>query len=62
MTVKGTLYRITFGNICAGVLVYKDIVIHAAPVLGRFIARPFEELREWVIYRRDGKITRMGNE
>ena len=62
MTIEGTLYRVTFGYVCAGVIVSKRIIVHAPPILGRFTGRQFSELLEWVIYRWNGQVVKVGEE
>ena len=58
---QNELWQVKFGNVCAGVEVHRKskIVVCAAPVLRRFIGRPWSELWHWVVYRRNGKVRRV---
>lgn len=57
-----TLCQITFGSICAGVVIRNGIVIQAAPVLRRFVGQPSESLWRWVVRGRKGTMRMLRKE
>lgn len=48
VVMEGTLYQVTSGHYCAGLVVVDGRVVHAAPILAWSVRKDWEGVREYL--------------